>query len=62
MTHAHRYVGVTSGGMDQAISMMGKIGVAELIDFNPVRFGVLPLSAPSCHAFQFSCAIWGLGA
>mmetsp|Transcript_1151 Transcript_1151/g.2356 ORF Transcript_1151/g.2356 Transcript_1151/m.2356 type:complete len:502 (-) Transcript_1151:917-2422(-) len=34
---AERYVGVISGGMDQAISIMGKEGVAQLIEFNPVR-------------------------
>jgi N-acetylgalactosamine kinase len=32
-----RYVGVTSGGMDQAISVMGQPGVAKLVEFNPVR-------------------------
>jgi hypothetical protein len=30
-------VGVTSGGMDQAISMMGQQGVAMHVEFNPVR-------------------------
>lgn len=34
---AERYVGVTSGGMDQAISVMGQHGVAKLVEFNPVR-------------------------
>ncbi|EFJ41193.1 hypothetical protein VOLCADRAFT_98854 [Volvox carteri f. nagariensis] len=34
---AERYVGVTSGGMDQAISMMGQQGVAMHVEFNPVR-------------------------
>ncbi|GBF90169.1 galactokinase [Raphidocelis subcapitata] len=34
---AERYVGVTSGGMDQAISVMGQPGVAKLVEFNPVR-------------------------
>ncbi|KXZ46261.1 hypothetical protein GPECTOR_45g131 [Gonium pectorale] len=33
---AERYVGVTSGGMDQAISMMGQQGVAMHVEFNPV--------------------------
>ncbi|KAF5838871.1 ribosomal protein S5 domain 2-type protein [Dunaliella salina] len=44
---AERYVGVTSGGMDQAISMMGMLGVAKLIEFNPVRASdvVLPPNA-----------------
>lgn len=32
-----RYVGTQSGGMDQAISMMGMPGVAQLINFDPVR-------------------------
>ena len=31
-----RYVGTQSGGMDQAISMMGMPGVAQLINFHPV--------------------------
>jgi N-acetylgalactosamine kinase len=34
---AERHVGVTSGGMDQAISVMGMPGVAMLVEFNPVR-------------------------
>ena len=34
---AERYVGVTSGGMDQAISVMGMPGLALLVEFNPVR-------------------------
>ncbi len=34
---AERYVGVTSGGMDQAISVMGMPGIAKLVEFNPVR-------------------------
>lgn len=31
-----RYVGMQSGGMDQAISIMGMNGVAKLINFDPV--------------------------
>lgn len=31
-----RYVGTQSGGMDQAISIMGMNGVAKLINFHPV--------------------------
>ena len=34
-----KYVGTQSGGMDQAISIMGQAGVAKLICFNPVRWG-----------------------
>ncbi|KAF8072885.1 GAL1 [Scenedesmus sp. PABB004] len=34
---AERHVGVTSGGMDQAISVMAMPGVAMLVEFNPVR-------------------------
>jgi len=37
-----RYVGTQSGGMDQAISMMGMPGVAQLINFHPVPHLVLP--------------------
>ena len=37
--HAEQYVGVTSGGMDQAISMMGMPGLAKLVEFNPVGGG-----------------------
>ena len=33
---AERYVGVTSGGMDQAISVMGMPGMALMVEFNPV--------------------------
>lgn len=32
-----KYVGTESGGMDQAISIMGQNGVAKMIEFNPVR-------------------------
>jgi galactokinase len=32
-----KYVGTESGGMDQAISIMGQTGVAKMIEFNPVR-------------------------
>lgn len=36
-----RYVGTQSGGMDQAIAMMGMPGVAQLINFDPVCCGAL---------------------
>ena len=44
-----RYVGTQSGGMDQAISIMGMNGVAKLINFDPVSTRtVLSL----CHSFR----------
>jgi len=46
---AERYVGVNSGGMDQAISIMGKTGVAQLVEFNPVR--AAPVAIPSKATF-----------
>ena len=41
-TTCERYVGTESGGMDQAISMMGMPQIAKLIEFNPVSRAVLP--------------------
>ena len=46
---AEQYVGVISGGMDQAISIMGKPDVAQLIEFNPVRAS--PVMMPEETAF-----------
>lgn len=44
---SERHVGVTSGGMDQAISIMAMPGTAKLVEFNPVRATdvVLPQTA-----------------
>lgn len=46
-TTCERYVGTESGGMDQAISMMGMPQIAKLIEFNPIRASdvVLPEGA-----------------
>ena len=46
---AERYVGVISGGMDQAISIMGKPTTAQLIEFNPIRAS--PVNIPSKVVF-----------
>ena len=35
-TTCERYVGTESGGMDQAISMMGMPQIAKLIEYNPM--------------------------
>lgn len=42
-----KYVGTESGGMDQAISIMGEKGKAKLVHFKPVRHSMchLPVSA-----------------
>jgi hypothetical protein len=49
---AERYVGVTSGGMDQAISVMGMPGLALLVEFNPV-------SSPSCYQVDAANGMFG---
>ena len=42
-TTCERYVGTESGGMDQAISMMGMPQIAKLIEFNPVSPGSIAI-------------------
>ncbi len=46
---AERYVGTQGGGMDQAISLMGRPGQALKIDFFPLRTRPAPL--PTGYAF-----------
>uniref|UniRef100_A0A383V891 Galactokinase n=1 Tax=Tetradesmus obliquus TaxID=3088 RepID=A0A383V891_TETOB len=54
---AERHVGVTSGGMDQAISVMGMPGVAMLVEFNPVRATDVQLPAGSTFVIANSMAV-----
>lgn len=51
---AERYVGVTSGGMDQAISVMGMPGVALLVEFNPVSYRNACPAAIHCQNARFA--------
>jgi galactokinase len=52
-----RYVGTQSGGMDQAISIMGMNGVAKLINFDPVRTSFVQ---SICQQFCLLCLVWRL--
>lgn len=59
---AERYVGVTSGGMDQAISIMGMPGIAKLVDFNPVssiEYTALPWQWQAAGGRQPACCAAG---
>jgi len=44
MAHSDHYVGMASGGMDQAASVLGQAGQALKIDFHPLR--VQPVALP----------------
>ncbi len=54
MAHSDYYVGMASGGMDQAASVLGQAGKALKIDFHPLR--VQPVALPHdtvivvCHS------------
>jgi galactokinase len=54
MAHSDHYVGMASGGMDQAASVLGQAGKALKIDFHPLR--VQPVTLPQdavivvCHS------------
>ena len=50
-----RYVGTESGGMDQAISMMGMPQIAKLIEFNPVSPSHV-LALLMCHDITLDSA------
>ncbi|CAL0325433.1 unnamed protein product [Lupinus luteus] len=51
-----KHVGTQSGGMDQAISIMAKIGFAELIDFNPIHATDVQLPAGGIFVIAHSLA------
>ena len=52
-TTCERYVGTESGGMDQAISMMGMPQIAKLIEFNPVSHRIVPMDVLLSKVFPF---------
>ena len=54
---AERYVGVISGGMDQAISIMGRFGIAQHVEFNPVSATEVVLPPGACFVIANSLTV-----
>lgn len=54
---AEQYVGVTSGGMDQAISIMGRRGMAQHVEFRPVRVADVVLPKMACFVIANSLTV-----
>eukprot|EP00879_Flechtneria_rotunda_P021739 GHRR01022923.1.p1 GENE.GHRR01022923.1~~GHRR01022923.1.p1 ORF type:complete len:434 (+),score=135.31 GHRR01022923.1:308-1609(+) len=54
---AERHVGVTSGGMDQAISIMAMPGVAMLVEFNPVQASEVQLPSGATFVIANSLTV-----
>ncbi len=52
LARAERYAGTEGGGMDQAVSLLGRPGKALRIDFFPLR--VKPVSLPKGYGFMIS--------
>lgn len=52
-----KYVGTESGGMDQAISIMGQPGTAKLVSFNPVGVADVALPADAVFVVANSLAV-----
>jgi N-acetylgalactosamine kinase len=54
---SERYSGTQSGGMDQAISIMGEKDLAKRIDFNPIGAVDVPLPKNLTFLIGNSCAV-----
>lgn len=52
-----RYVGTESGGMDQAASVMGQVGKAKLVHFDPVRVEDVALPPGAAFVIANSLAV-----
>ncbi len=61
-----KFVGTESGGMDQAISIMGELGLAKLVHFNPVSLSLDNFKTVTCrrqfiqHLFEATSGTCGL--